>query len=212
MQDITHQVNEVSERIHALRAEMPRVLVAICGAPGSGKSTLAGEVARRLRQQKCPCVTVPMDGFHLDNPILEERDLLRRKGSPESFDADGFLRLVALLTERVDVVAPRFDRSRDAAIAGAIHVPPDCPVVLVEGNYLMFDEEPWRQLADLWDLSVRIDAPMPDLRARLIQRWLSQNYSRTVATQRAEMNDIPNASRVQIRALPCDIMFDGTRE
>jgi fructokinase len=46
---------------------------------------------------------------------------------------------------------------------------------------------------------------MPQLRARLIQRWLSLNHSRTTATRRAEGNDIPNAERVSLQALQCDI-------
>jgi len=54
--------------------------------------------------------------------------------------------------------------------SGAIHVPAKCPVVIVEGNYLMFDEDPWRALAPLWDVSVRVAPPLEDLRARLIQR------------------------------------------
>ena len=91
------------------------------------------------------------------------------------------------------------------SVAGAVVIPANCPVVIVEGNYLMFDEMPWANLADLWDLSVRVEVPLPQLRARLIQRWLSLNHSRTAATRRAEGNDIPNAERVMTRALPCDI-------
>jgi pantothenate kinase len=207
--DITAQVNELADLVHARRDEQARVLVAIAGAPGSGKSTLAGELARRLRLQKCPAEVVPMDGFHLDNAVLESRGLRQRKGAPESFDADGFLHLIHRLTEAVEVVVPAFDRSRDIAIAGAAVIPASCPVVIVEGNYLMFDELPWANLAPLWTISARLDVPMPELRARLIQRWLSQGLSRAAATQRATSNDIPNAQRVMDRALPCDLVLHG---
>jgi pantothenate kinase len=71
----------------------------------------------------------------------------------------------------------------------------------------MFDEDPWRSLASQWDLTARIATPLPELRARLIQRWLSHNFSRAAATRRAESNDIPNAHRVTEKALPCDITF-----
>jgi pantothenate kinase len=73
----------------------------------------------------------------------------------------------------------------------------------------MFDAPTWRDLAPLWDLSARINVPMPELRARLIQRWLSMNLSRAVATRRAESNDIPNAQRIIDQALACDIDLDG---
>ncbi|MEY1555002.1 sugar transporter [Yoonia sp. R2331] len=198
-------VNTLAERVHELCAQNPRVLVGIAGAPASGKSTLAEEVARRLTLQKVRTVVVPMDGFHLDNAILEARDLRPRKGAPETFDAIGFIHLINRLKENVEVFVPAFDRVRDLSIAGAIAVPANTQVVIVEGNYLMFDEAPWEFLAPLWDLTARLDIPMEQLRARLIHRWLSLNYSRAVATRRAEGNDIPNAERVLKHALPCDI-------
>ena len=207
MSTLTNHVNTLAERVFAQDA--PRFLIGIAGAPASGKTTLAAELARRLNAQGRKTVVVPMDGFHLDNAILEDRGLKPRKGSPETFDAAGFLRLVAALKENDEVFAPQFDRSRDLAIAGAVAVPADARVVIVEGNYLMFDEDPWRALAPLWDLSVRVDVPLPELRARLIQRWLSLNYSSAVATRRAEGNDIPNAQREMEKALLCDITLNG---
>jgi pantothenate kinase len=194
---------------HLVEIDAPRTMVAVAGAPGSGKSTLATEVARRLNARGRSAVVVPMDGFHLDNRLLEMRGLLHRKGAPETFDAHGFIRLIRAIRAGGEVIAPVFDRTRDLSIAGAVAVPANARFVLVEGNYLMFDETPWSDLADLWDITVRLDVPMPELRARLIQRWLNQNLSRAVATRRAEGNDIPNAQRVIAQALPCDFTFDG---
>ena len=207
MNTLTNHVNTLAE--HVLAQDSARYLVGITGAPGSGKSTLAAELSRRLNAQGRKTVVVPMDGFHLDNAILDARGLRPRKGAPETFDAPGFLRLVHALKSGDEVFAPVFDRTRDLAIAGAVAVPAAACVVIVEGNYLMFDEAPWRDLAPLLDVSVRVDVPMPELRARLIQRWLSLNHSSAVATRRAEGNDIPNAQRVIDQALPCDFDLNG---
>lgn len=207
MLDITAHVNALAERVHALRPATPRILVALAGAPGSGKSTLATELCRRMRDQKIRAEVVPMDGFHLDNAILDARGLRARKGSPETFDAAGFVHLIRRLSEPVEVFVPVFDRTRDLAIAGATVVPADCEVVIVEGNYLLFNQPPWDQLAPLWTLSARLDVPLPELRARLIQRWLSLGLSRAAATRRAESNDIPNAARVIDLALPADLIL-----
>lgn len=207
MNTLTEHVNTLAE--HLLGVESDRYLVAITGAPGCGKSTIAAELARRLNAQGRKSTVVPMDGFHLDNGILEDRGLRQRKGAPETFDAPGFIRMVEALKTGDEVFAPSFDRTRDIAIAGSVAVPAAARFVIVEGNYLMFDEDPWRDLAPLWDMTVRLDVPMPELRARLIHRWLSLNYTRAVATRRAEGNDIPNAQRVIDNALQCDFTLDG---
>ena len=212
MINLTRQVNALSERIQPLRDGPARVLVAIAGPPASGKTTLADELARRLNAQKCETAVVPQDGFHLDNQVLEARGDQSRKGAPHTFDGAGFVHLVRRLKERADVVVPVFDRTRDIAIAGARIIPASAEVIIVEGNYLLFDDAPWFNLAPLWTLSVRLDVPMEDLRARLIQRWLGHGLSRTAATNRATSNDIPNAQAVLDHALPAHVTLrsDGT--
>jgi pantothenate kinase len=205
--DITAHVNALADRVHALRPSHSRILVGLAGAPGSGKSTLAAELSRRLNAQKIVAEVVPMDGFHLDNAILDARGQRARKGSPETFDAVGFVHLIKRLQARAEVIVPVFDRTRDLAIAGATVVPADCEVVIVEGNYLLFNQAPWDQLKPLWTLSAQLDVPLPELRARLIQRWLSLGLSRAAATRRAESNDIPNAVRVIELALPADLIL-----
>lgn len=205
MLNITAHVNVVADLVHEARQGQDRLLVAVAGAPGSGKSTLADEVAKRLRLQKCPTQVVPMDGFHLDNAILDARGMRGRKGAPETFDALGFLNAMQRIKQGGEVILPSFDRQRDIAIAGSVAIPPDCPVVVIEGNYLLFDENPWRELMALWDITVMLEVPMPEIRGRLIQRWLSHGLSRAAATGRAESNDIPNAQRVVARAIPAQV-------
>ncbi|WP_420859927.1 nucleoside/nucleotide kinase family protein [Marivivens marinus] len=207
MLDLTPQINRLAEAVDAARIEGQRLLVAIVGAPASGKSTLSEELARRLNAQKHPAQVVPMDGFHLDNRVLETRGLLPRKGAPETFDAAGFVHMIRRLKAGEEVAVPVFDRARDIAITGAVIIPADLEVVIIEGNYLLFNEAPWSDLAPLWDVTARISPPISELRGRLIQRWLTHGLSRTAATRRAEGNDIPNAERVIARALPAQIEF-----
>jgi pantothenate kinase len=210
--NLTPQINLLAERVYALRDGPSRITVAIAGPPASGKTTLAEELARRLNAQKCETVVVPQDGFHLDNQVLEARGDLTRKGAPHTFDGAGFVHMVRRLKERADVAVPIFDRTRDIAIAGARIVPASAEVIIVEGNYLLFDDAPWFNLAPLWTLSVRLEVPMEDLRARLIQRWLGHGLSQTAATRRATSNDLPNAQSVLDKALPAMLTLtsDGT--
>ena len=207
--DLTAKVNLTLDAIDDRLQNQKRILVALTGAPASGKSTLSSELLRRLTLKKLSAVVVPMDGFHLDNVILDEMGMRARKGAPETYDADGFIHMIRRIKNGEPVYYPEFDRPRDISIAGKGYVSPETQVIIVEGNYLMFDEAPWRDLVDLWDLTICWDVPLPELRARLIQRWLSLNHSSANALRRAEGNDIPNAKRIIDRTLPCDLVLKG---
>ncbi|WP_417838381.1 nucleoside triphosphate hydrolase [Tritonibacter scottomollicae] len=184
-----------------------RRLVALSGAPGSGKSTLSEPLAAMLTERGVRSEVVPMDGFHLDNRLLKARGLMPRKGAPETFDLGGFKRLCHALRADDEVIYPLFDRSRDLAIAGAAHVGQDCSVAVIEGNYLLFDEPGWRDLADLWDVSIRLDVPLADLEARLVQRWLTHGLDQAAAEARARGNDLANAQRIASAKLPADLTW-----
>lgn len=201
--------NEIAEALldqvlAAPRADRRRV-IAIAGPPASGKSTLSHVLADQMTAAGVQTMVVPMDGFHLDNRILVAKGLLASKGSPETFDAEGFLRLVKALPASETVYYPIFDRERDIAIAGAGLVSGACDTVIVEGNYLLFNAPIWRDLMNSWDLSIQIDCPLPILRQRLIDRWLTHGLTQENAIARAESNDLKNAKLVASQSLDADV-------
>ena len=209
MKEIERQVEAIAERIRRWPADGARRLVAIAGPPGAGKSTLAETLVARLgAETPGGAALVPMDGFHLDNVLLDARDLRARKGAPESFDAEGFVRLVRLLgSARDDVVVPTFDRALDLARAGAAIVPGSARLIVLEGNYLLLDEAPWRDLAPLFDLTVRLEVEEAELEGRLVRRWLDHGRDAAAARAQALANDIPNARRVVAHSLPADMVL-----
>ena len=193
---------------HVLQLPGQRKLIAIAGPPGSGKSTVAEVLDRLLREAGKTSAVVPMDGFHLDNAVLDARGLRQRKGAPETFDSAGFCNLVKrIATEGADIVYPVFDRSRDLAIAGAAVLPKDVEYVLFEGNYLALDADPWRQSASFWTSSVWIDAPIKELERRLMQRWFAEGFSEADARIKVGENDLPNAKFVQANSRTCDLVL-----
>ena len=182
-----------------------RRLIALAGPPGSGKSTMARRLADSLTASGRPAQVVPMDGFHLDNRVLVKRELLKRKGAPETYDFDGFRSLVIRLHEPGEVCYPVFDRGRDLAIAGAGLISADCEFVIIEGNYLLLDEPGWNALSAEWDISVWLKVALPELQTRTVRRWLEYGFSEEESHRRVLSNDLPNARRTMAAVSPHDI-------
>jgi pantothenate kinase len=183
------------------------VLVAVFGAPGSGKSTLAATLASSVPGAQA----IPMDGFHLDNTTLAARGLLDRKGAPETFDGAGFAGFVRALAAGRQATYPTFDRTADAVIPDGGRIAPDTHIYVVEGNYLLLDEDPWRDLHRLWDMTVALEVTEEELERRLVRRWMDHGHAEEDALQRAHANDMVNARVVRDRSRPAGyvIRFTG---
>lgn len=204
MTTVEKAAKTVVARLDGLAPRGRRLMVALAGAPGAGKSTLAEAVVAALGPQ---AALMPMDGFHLDDSVLRRKGLLPRKGAPQTFDAGGFAATLGRVAAGEHVYVPVFDRAREIAIAGVQEIGPEVSVVVVEGNYLCLSEAPWTALAPLWDLSVFLDVPVPELERRLLRRWAGFGYSLAKAREKAEGNDIPNARRVALGRGPVDLVL-----
>ena len=187
-----------------------RRVVAIAGPPGSGKSTIAKALVPLVGQAGAIAQVVPMDGFHLDNSILLERNLIDVKGSPGTFDVRGFAELISRLGNEPEIIFPKFDRDKDLAIAGAGFVSEECDLVLVEGNYLLLDAPFWRDLWKYWDFSVFLDVEPKLLQERLMQRWLDQGLSLDQAKKRVNDNDLVNLKTVVCSSSVADFTFSNS--
>ena len=187
-----------------------RRIVAIAGPPGSGKSTIAKALVPLAAQAGVIAQVVPMDGFHLDNSILLERNLIDVKGSPGTFDVRGFAELISRLGNEPEIIFPKFDRDKDLAIAGSGLVSEECDLVLVEGNYLLLDAPFWRDLWKYWDFSVFLDVEPKLLQERLMQRWLDQGLSLDQAKKRVNDNDLVNLKTVVCSSSVADFTFSNS--
>ena len=191
---------EINQAMAALRARLvpgTRTVLGIAGAPGSGKSTFA----ERIRQQFEPgqAVVVPMDGFHLGNAIIDGTPLRQRKGAIDTFDAGGYLSLLRRLVRRDEpvVYAPEFRRTLDEPVAASIAIPADVPLVITEGNYLLVEQEPWKDIRAQLDEVWFVDTP-PQLRlARLVERHISFGMEPAAAGAWATGPDEANAVLIQ---------------
>ena len=193
------ELGQLASEIEKLAAGGKRALIAIAGAPGSGKSTFAEYLSGYLGKKAS---VIPMDGFHLDNSVLEARGLLSVKGAPQTFDFAGFAGLVSGIKEGKIQKFPIFDRALDRVIPEGGQLSEKASILLFEGNYLLCDLPGWAVLTDMWDAGIWLDVPMDILRVRLIQRWRDHGLSDREAIKRAEENDLKNAEQVLAHALP----------
>ena len=169
-----------------------RFLLGITGAPASGKSTIATDLAAALPN----AAAVPMDGFHLDDKVLNARGHRPRKGAPHTFDVAGYCALLARLRTGEEVFAPEFDRDLELSRAAAIEVSPDIRIVVTEGNYLLHDQGGWQHVRPLLDQCWFLDVGEEELRARLTARWTHYKLSADEMVAKIDGNDMPNARLV----------------
>ena len=194
-------------RARALPAPGRRALLGVVGSPGSGKSTLTGTLLAALRADPPPgcgpdwVAHVPMDGFHLADVELERIGRRQAKGAPDTFDAGGYVALLARLraADPADAVvyAPAFERTLEQPLAGAIPVPAAARLVLTEGNYLLLDSGRWpavRPLLDeAWFCALRDHVRTDRLLARHVRFGKAPDFARHwVATV-----DEPNAVLIE---------------
>jgi pantothenate kinase len=205
------EIASIAAAIFKRATKAERFVVAIAGPPGSGKSTLAERLHEVLPAEKS--AIVPMDGFHFDDVVLNRRGLRSRKGAPETFDYAGFAALLRRIrANEPEIAIPVFDRSMELSRAGASIIGSDVKFVLVEGNYLLLDEEPWSALGGLFDFSIFVDVPRFELERRLMERWRGHGKSDDDARAWIASNDLPNIERVLARRRKADLVVTHSEQ
>jgi pantothenate kinase len=200
MANIATQSKAVIDYIDRARRSDRRTLISISGPPGSGKSTLAEAVVEQLNQRaqdSSHAALLPMDGFHLENELLIQRNLLQRKGAPETFDVGGLYELVVMArTDVGDIHYPLFERALDRSLVDAGLLKANTSIVVFEGNYLLLDAPIWDGLADLFDATVFLNPRLEILEKRLMDRWLGFGFNAEQAKRKVFDNDLNNARLV----------------
>ncbi|GGY06018.1 nucleoside triphosphate hydrolase [Litchfieldella qijiaojingensis] len=202
-------IHDMAVRILEAAGNRRRFVVALAGPPGAGKSFLSEWLCRELNErQPGVAAVVPMDGYHLDNAILEPQGLLPIKGAPETFDPDGLKHdLERIRCADKTVAVPVFDRPLDLARAGGRLITLAHRIVIVEGNYLLLDRVPWDSLRSLFDLTLFLEVPDEVLEARLIQRWLGMGQDQQGALERARHKDMLNARLIKAESIEPDVIW-----
>ena len=150
-----------------------------------------------------------MDGFHLDDTLLKARHRLPWKGAPDTFDVDGLCQMLARIRCQTtnEIIVPVFDRSLEIARAGARCIPPTAELIIVEGNYLLSNIPPWKNLAQYFDKTIMLDTPVDTLRSRLRNRWISYGLDEESINRKIDGNDLPNGNFVYETSSTPDFIY-----
>ena len=189
-------------RLSSLQRERGRrILVMLAAPPGAGKSTLLSFLKELSLQNAdlSPIQTIGMDGFHRRQEYLlshkVERDghqipMVNIKGAPVTFDLEKLRESIQKVASGAVCGWPMYDRMLHNPIENAVTV--DQNIVLLEGNYLLLDEDGWRDLAACADYTIAIRADERFLRERLIRRRMKTGVAEEAAVRFVDFSDMPN--------------------
>lgn len=157
----------------------PRVpyVIGVAGSVAVGKSTFARILQALLsRWPNHPQVDlVTTDGFLYPNAVLIERNLMDRKGFPESYDTRSLLAFLrAVKSGEPEVTAPVYDHIAYDVLPDETVVVRQPDIVIVEGlNVLQVNREGAEFVSDYFDFSIYVDADVADIEDWYVQRFFA---------------------------------------
>jgi type I pantothenate kinase len=150
-------------------------VIGVAGSVAVGKSTTArvlqALLARWEHNLRVDLVTT--DGFLYPNKELNRRNLMHRKGFPESYDRRGLMRFVTAVKSGADeVCAPVYSHLLYDIVAGEMQVVRHPDILILEGLNVL-QTGPALMVSDLFDFSVYVDARIEDIEKWYISRFLT---------------------------------------
>jgi type I pantothenate kinase len=172
-----------AQRLHSVtseflgeRAKRTPFIIGVAGSVAVGKSTVARLLKEMLsRWPSTPRVElVTTDGFLYPNAELERRNLMHRKGFPESYDRLALLKFVADIKSGVErVSAPVYSHLSYDIVPGAEVVIESPDVVIVEGLNVLQPPVMGQEVAlsDYFDFKIYVDADVDSVTQWFIGRF-----------------------------------------
>ena len=177
--NIRHHQTMQEERqlfLHQKSCKIP-FLIGITGSVAVGKSTTA-RLLQKLLQWYYPQMTVDLittDGFLYSTDELTKRNLLSKKGFPESYRTNYLIETLTSLKSGVENIhVPLYSHESYDIIKDKYKVINQPDILIVEGiNVLQSPSNQQVYLSDFFDFSIYIDAATPDIKEWYLDRFKS---------------------------------------
>ncbi|MBQ2878835.1 MAG: uridine kinase [Bacteroidaceae bacterium] len=139
-------------------------IIGIAGGTASGKTTVVKEIVNSL--PKGQVVVIPQDSYYKDSSHVpvEERQYINFD-HPDAFDWDLLVQQLAQLRNGEPIDQPTYSYITCTRQPETIHIEPR-KVIIIEGIMTLVSKE----LRDLMDLKIFVDAPDDERLIRLIRR------------------------------------------
>lgn len=156
-------------------------IIGVSGSVAVGKSTVSRVLQALLsRWENHPKVAlVTTDGFLYNNSELEQRNLMHRKGFPESFNSEQLLCfLSALKSGQSEVKVPIYSHQAYDIVQGECITVANPDIVIIEGlNILQTGlprpgHQPTLFVSDFLDFTIFVDAEIDAIRQWYVKRVL----------------------------------------
>ncbi|MBR3017322.1 MAG: nucleoside/nucleotide kinase family protein [Clostridia bacterium] len=198
------------------RAKGKRLLMMLAAPPGAGKSTLASFLERLAWDSRLPetVQAIGMDGFHRRQDYLlshcikrdgKQIPMVEIKGAPITFDLGRLTDSVKRVAAGENIGWPVYDRLLHNPVENALCA--DGSIILLEGNYLLLNEDGWRDLAAYADYTVSVRADEQLLRTRLIERRMKTGVEENAAVRFVDFSDMPNVRACLEKSMPANLQL-----
>ncbi|MEE2034677.1 type I pantothenate kinase [Rhodococcus chondri] len=150
-------------------------VIGVAGSVAVGKSTTARVLQALLaRWEHHPRVDlVTTDGFLYSSKELIRRNIMHRKGFPESYDRRKLLRFVTEVKSGAEeVAAPIYSHVSYDVIPGEYHIVRQTDILIIEGLNVL-QTGPRLMVSDLFDFSIYVDARIEDIEKWYVERFLA---------------------------------------
>lgn len=196
-----------------LKDNTPKVpfIIGVAGSVAVGKSTSSRILQTLLaRWPGHPRVDlINTDGFLLPTAELEKREMMHRKGFPESYDRHSLLTFLSdIKSGRRNVVAPVYSHLQYDIVPGEFTSVDQPDVLIVEGlNVLQANAktgEPRIFVSDFFDFSVYVDAEEEIIKQWYVSRFLTFRDS-VFKQKNAYFSHFANLSEAEATSTASDI-------